>query len=519
MKKIILKFSLLIVSLTTYAQPSVQWKNVFGGTFQDDAYSVQQTTDGGFIIAGYTNSNNGDVTGNNGGTDFWVVKLNSIGAIQWQKALGGTLGDAAFAIEQTFDGGYIVAGQSSSNDGDVSGHHGSTFTYDYWVVKLDSFGTIQWQKSLGGTGYDAVTSIQQTDDSGYIVAGQSSSNNDDVTGHHGATYDYWIVKLNSIGTIVWQKSLGGADVDVAYSIQQTTDNGYIVAGNSYSIDGDVSSNIGSSDCWIVKLDFTGSIQWEKSYGGTQPDFAYSVKQTFDGGYIFGGQSYSIDGDVTSNQGQGDYWVVKLDSTGIIQWQKSYGGTGDEFVYSLQQTSDGGYILGGSSDSINGDILGTYIRDYWLVKIDTMGTIEWQKSLGGTNGDWANCIQQTSDNGYIVAGFTYSNDGDIIGNNGNSDFWIVKLNALFTENVEKMKENNFKIYPNPFSNSATIEISTEHKIKYDFILYDQLGREVKKMVNITEKKIVFEKDNLNSGMYFYKAISSENIIGGGKLIIN
>ena len=185
-------FSLFFnLQLFSQTAPAIEWQKSLGGTNDENAYSIQQTADGGYIAAGYSKSSNGDVTGNHGFYDYWVVKLDGAGNIQWQKCLGGTSYDQAFSIQQTADGGYVVAGWSYSNDGDVTGNHGGD---DYWVVKLDTAGIIQWQKSLGGTNDDYAQSIQQTADWGYVIAGGSGSNDGDVTGNHGGA-DYWIVKL------------------------------------------------------------------------------------------------------------------------------------------------------------------------------------------------------------------------------------------------------------------------------------------------------------------------------------
>ncbi|HPU47245.1 MAG TPA: hypothetical protein PLQ91_06455 [Bacteroidales bacterium] len=405
--------------------PAIEWQKCLGGTSWDYAKSIQQTSGGGFIVAGYTSSNDGDVSGNHGGGDYWVVKLDSSGTIQWQKCLGGTDNDEAKSIQQTSDGGYIVAGETWSNDGDVSGNHGY---YDYWVVKLNSSGDILWQKCLGGTNVDQAFSIQQTSDGGFIVAGGTFSNDGDVSGNHGIV-DSWIVKLNSSGDIIWQKCFGGTDDDVAFSIQQTSDGGFIVAGGTFSNDGDVSGNHGIVDSWIVKLNSSGDIIWQKCFGGTDDDVATSIQQTSDGGFIVAGYTSSNDGDVSGNHGGGDYWVVKLDSSGTIQWQKCLGGTDNDEAKSIQQTSDGGYIVAGETWSNDGDVSGNHGNsDYWVVKLNSSGDIEWQKCLGGTVKDIAKTIQQTSDGGFIVAGYTNSNDGDVSGIHGDYyDFWVVKLN--------------------------------------------------------------------------------------------
>jgi hypothetical protein len=419
------KKNLLFTALTTMlsvsfalAQYTIQWQRSLGGSDEDLPNSIQQTNDGGFIVAGYSFSNDGDVSGNHGDQDYWIVKLTNIGTIEWQKSLGGSGYDAAQSIRQTTDGGYIVAGISFSNDGDVSGNHGFL---DCWVVKLSSIGAIEWQKSLGGSSGELGNSIQQTSDGGYVVAGWSSSNDGDVSGNHNSQ-DCWVVKLSSIGAIEWQKSLGGSGYDGANYIQQTSDGGYVVAGWSQSNDYDVSGNHGGEDYWIVKLTNTGTIEWQKSLGGSVRDISVDIDQTNDGGYIVGGFSESNDGDVSGNHGSLDCWVVKLSSIGAIEWQKSLGGSSTDRGGSIQQTNDGGYVVAGFSASNDGDVLGNYgDADCWVVKLTNIGTIEWQKSLGGSAYDAANYIQHMSDGGYVVAGYSQSNDYDVSGNHGNYDY--------------------------------------------------------------------------------------------------
>ena len=405
----------------------IAWQKSFGGSEYDEAYSIRQTPDEGSIVAGYSESNYGNV-------DYWILKLNASGIIEWQKYLGGTGGESAHSIQQTTDNGYIVAGSTFSSDGDVSGNHGSS---DYWIVKLDSSGNLIWQKCLGGINQDNAVSIEETDDGGYIVAGSSNSNDGDVSGNHG-NWDYWIVKLDLSGNIQWQKCLGGSAGEIAYSIQHTMDGGFIVAGYSYSNDGDVSGNYGSSDYWIVKLDASGNIAWQKSLGGSVNDEANSVSQTSDGGFIIAGSTYSNDGDVSGNHGNGDYWIVKLDQSGNIQWQKNYGGSENDLATYIQQTDEGGFITAGRSYSNDGDVAGWHpgydnfgylLSDYWLVKLDPSGNLEWQKCFGGSGGDFAYAVQPSTDGQILVAGSSDSNDGDVSGNHGSLDYWIVKLHSF------------------------------------------------------------------------------------------
>ena len=421
--------------------PSLE--KLYGGSHYDYVRNIQQTTDGGYIVAGSSfSSANGDVTGtNHGNSDYWIIKLNVSGNIVWNKLVGGTGHDDAYDIQQTTDGGYIVAGYSTSSaSGDVTGtNHGAT---DFWVVKLDALGNIVWNKLLGGTWNEETYDVQQTTDGGYIVAGYSySSASGDVTGtNHGpfGSGDYWIVKLNASGNIVWNKLLGGSGHDVAYGIRQTTDGGYIIAGHSNSSNsGDVTgSNHGGVDYWILKLDASGNIVWNKLLGGNVTDVGTDVQQTTDGGYIVAGYSHSsANGDVTgSNHGLEDYWIIKLDGLGNIVWNKLLGGTVAEIPSAIQQTTDGGYIIAGSSSSsTSGDVTGTTNGgdDYWIVKLDGSGSIVWNKLLGGIGIENATAIHQTTGGGYIVAGISNhsSASGDVTGtSHGNNDYWIIKLDG-------------------------------------------------------------------------------------------
>ncbi|QSB26135.1 T9SS type A sorting domain-containing protein [Flavobacterium sp. CLA17] len=452
MKKTLLLLALFSI-IITQAQ-SIQWQKPLGGPQFEEGRCIQQTNDGGYIVAGYSHSSIG-----NRNEEAYIVKLNASGTIEWEKKYGGTGNDFARSIQQTADGGYMIAGSTTSNDGDVSGNHGGA---DYWIVKLDAAGTIAWQKTYGGTSYDKAESIRQTSDGGYIMVGYAYSNNGDVSGNHGEA-DIWIVKIDATGTIVWQKSLGGTRDDFAEKIIQTADGGYIMAGGTTSNNGDVSGNHSLGlDFWIVKLDGTGTITWKKCLGGTDEDFPTSIQQTTDGGYILTGNTGSTNGDVVGNHDiidnikTNDAWVVKLNATGTIQWQKCLGGTASEDPSSIQQTSDGGYIVAGDTNSNDGDVSGKHGNtDVWIVKLDVTGNIQWQKCLGGSSHETVYSNQQTSDGGYIMTGITNSTDGDVIGNNGNFDFWTVKLAPVILGLNDNTK-SIVKLYPNPAHESLQLQ---------------------------------------------------------------
>ena len=413
MKKISSILAVFLIAINLPAQPSIEWQRSYGGKIADHPYSIVPTTDGGYFVAGITSSNEGDVFGNHGGGDVWALKLDNMGAIQWKKCYGGSTDDRAYACEQTADGGYILAGHTLSNNWDVSGNHGD---YDAWVLKLSPSGIIQWQKCLGGSLWDEAWDIKQTPDGGYIVVGHSNSTDGDLTVNHGGA-DYWVVKLSSLGNLEWQKTYGGSARDFARSVALTSDGGYIVAGDAWSDDGHVTNSQGNADFWILKLDSEGKMEWEKAFGGTNLDRANEVQQTKDGGYIVAGLTRSNNGHVTGSHGGYDFWAIKLNKSGDIEWKKALGGSGEDSGQSIQQTSDDGYIMVGHTESTDGDVASNDGgADLWMVKLSASGTLEWEMAIGGTMAEVGISIKQTTDGGFVTTGYSWSSNGDVSENN-------------------------------------------------------------------------------------------------------
>jgi PKD repeat protein len=356
-------------------------------------------------------------------------------AKQWDKRFGGNNSEFFTSMQVTSDGQYILGGFSKSGIGGNKTQP-SWGEYDYWIIKVGASGFYQWDKRFGGNSYDYLNSFQETTDNGYILGGYSLSGiGGDKTQHSWGGYDYWIVKTDSLGNFLWDKRFGGSDHDMLYSIQQTSDDGYILGGYSWSgISGDKTQpSWGGYDYWIVKTDSLGNLQWDRRFGGDLSDYLTSIRQTTDGGYILAGYSWSgLSGDKTeASQGQLDYWIVKADSLGNLVWDKRFGGIWDDYLTSLQQTSDNGFILGGYSNSgIGGDKTqpswGGY--DYWIVKTDSYGNFQWDRRFGGTSDDnEVGSIVQTSDNGYLIAGASFSSiSGDKTEDNlGIRQTWVVK----------------------------------------------------------------------------------------------
>jgi hypothetical protein len=264
----------------------------------------------------------------------------------------------------------------------------------------------------------------------------------------------------------------------------------------------------------VKLNSSGDIEWQKCLGGTNWDVAYTIQQTSDGRFIVAGYTESNDGDVSGNHGNSDYWVVKLDSSGDILWQKCLGGTSWDFANSIQQTSDGGFIVAGYTESNDGDVSGNHGgSDAWVVKLNSSGDIEWQKCLGGTGDEYVNSIKQTSDGGFIVAGCTKSNDGDVLGNHGNDDSWVVKL----TNEPDRINEienyNLLSIYPNPFTENAIITFDNPKNEKYRLLIIDVTGKVVMEINEIYGNTVEIDGSNLSAGVYVFELTCDQCILSG------
>lgn len=400
MKVFLTSFLIVLAGAPLFSQaPTIAWQNTIGGSGWDYLYCAQPTTDGGYILGGHSYSDaSGDKTENRmGAVDYWVVKLDASGNVQWENTIGGDEEDVLTSVQQTTDGGYILAGWSRSG---ISGDKTEiSMNFDYWVVKLNAVGNIQWQNTIGGSDAEYPFSVQQTTDGGYIVGGSSFSNaSGDKTENNVGGTDFWVVKLDAIGNIQWQNSIGGSLYEACRTVRQTSDGGYIIGGYSFSnASGDkTENNAGQTDYWVVKLNAAGNIQWQNTIGGEDADDLFSASPTPDGGYILSGASNSgISGDKTENRvGDYDCWLVKTDAAGTVQWQSTIGGGSVDDARVTLPTPDGGYIIGGSSSSdISGDKTEDNIGvgDFWVVKLTQPVTVPFSFIVtkpschGGANG--------------------------------------------------------------------------------------------------------------------------------------
>ncbi len=424
--------------------PAVEWTRSYGGTGTDEVNSITAVSDG-YLLAGRTNSANGDVAGLHGTAyDFWIVKIDNNGDTLWTKTLGGNGIDNGYAVRATTDGGFVVVGQSATNAtlGDVTASRPvASSSTDIWVIKFSGSGTIEWQHLYGGTGTENVYSIEVVSD-GYIIGG--SVPNSSVTGTLTGTTsngnnDGWILKLKTDGTLDWQKRLGGGGIEHIYTVKPTLEGGYIAAG--YSSYAAATGTLGTTprpvtgnsgqDAWVLKLDSEGETEWQLLMGGAAPDQASAVKQVADGGYLVAGYAgnTSSNGTLTgiNKPGGNDFWIVKLNASGVIQWQQALGGSASDQALSadIQEESDG-YVFSGLTASVDGIVTGNRGgNDYWIVKTDFNGNVQWQKTLGGTTADQVSAHTIANGGGYIIAGYAGGNGG-ISDAKGGTDFYIVKL---------------------------------------------------------------------------------------------
>jgi hypothetical protein len=371
-----LSSAILILSLASPLTAQTTFQRTCGGTEYDGGRSVTQTTDGGYVIAGYTESFGA------GDYDVWLIKTNASGNMMWTRTWGGTDRDVGHSVAQTAYGGYVIAGYTWSFGAGSS---------DVYLIKTDASGNTMWTRTFGGAGSDAAYSVALTTDGGYIIAG--------VTTCFGSGDDVWLIKTNAWGDTMWTRTFGGGGFDAAYSVVQTADGGHVVAGRT------------CSDVWLIKTNAYGDTIWTHTYGGTNLDIGRSVRQTADGGYVVAGYTRSF------GAGYYDVYLVKTDAYGDTFWTRTYGGTDRDYGHSVQQTTDGGYIVAGRTFSF-----GAYRGDVYLVKTDAYGDTTWTRTFGGLNWDKGYSVHQTTDGGYVITGYTKSFGA------GRDDVWLIKTDS-------------------------------------------------------------------------------------------
>jgi len=404
----------------------------FGGSKNDVAKSVVSTVDGGFAVLGYTQSLDGDITDKaTENYDFWMLKFDSEAQLEWNKTYGGSGDERGRSLIETSDGGYALLGYSDSSDGDVSSNNGNR---DFWLVKINASGVLSWQKSFGYEGEDEGVSIIETSDNHLMLSGVLDVTASGGEGNQGrfstrhAGGDYWAIKITPKGDIVWSRFYGGTFTDSPTGIKETLNDGLISVGGSDSNDVDISNNKGSYDFWIVKSDRNGDIVWEKSFGGSEIDEARDVISDGTGNHIIVGDTRSNDQDVAFNNGAADLWVIKVSNSGELLWNTSIGGSNFDVARSISTTFNNEFIIAGSSRSSNGDVSKNQGQnDAWVLKLDNSGQLLWETTIGGSEIDFSYDAVQINNGTIVAVGETNSSNGDIIDNKGFTDLLIVQIN--------------------------------------------------------------------------------------------
>lgn len=506
----------------------ILWERSIGGDKSEYLYDMKPTPDNGFILAGssYSDKSGNKTDDRKGDLDYFIWKMDKNGHQEWQRSLGGSGADYLYSINLTREGGYILGGSSNSpKDGDKKSE--GFGLHDFWVIKLDPNGDEEWQFTIGGKGMDILLSIQQTKDKGYILGGTSDSSkgkNLDENPYQKSEdsrggMDYWVVKITEFGEIEWQKAIGGEYYDVLRSIHQTEDEGYILGGysNSPASNEKTDDNQGDGDFWIVKLDKKGNIEWDKTIGGDGDDELFALILTSDNGYMLGGNSNSnISGSKQAGKLNGtDWWVIKLDEFGEIIWQNTYDIGRNDVLRNIMSTKTNEFILSGYATSEKfGEQESEGIEDFVVVKIDDKGQEIWRKYIGGDGVDYLESTVLTRDGGYVLAGSSTSNAGKDKDSkaNGREDYWIVKL--LDDKNKDAVKIEMLEVYPNPSTHYVNVLVNADFT-EADLQIYDMLGSVViqSKLVNrLTPLNI----RQLKTGSYVLK-VTIENQVFTKKII--
>ena len=457
---------LILSSASLHAQ--VVFERTYGGTEYDVGWCVQQTQDGGYVLAGGTNSFGA------GGTDFYLVRTDSLGDTLWTRTYGDTTEDWGYSVREASDGGYILTG--------YTGLTGSVPS-DLYLIKTDSAGDTIWTKVYGGAGYESGYSVREASDGGYIVSGYTGS-----FGVQGE--DVYLLKTDSSGDTLWTKTYGGAFYENGPSVQQTLDGGYIVAGWTNS------TGAGRNDFYLIKTDSMGDSIWTRTYGDTAGDWAHCVQQTQDGGYIMTGLTANL------GFGTGDLYLVRVDSLGSIIWTKTYGDTAFDIGHSVCETQDGGYIVVGYTVSF-----GSGAEDVYLLRTDSLGDTLWTRTYGGASIDKGHSVQQTQDGGFIIG-------GEMSSYTTADDFYLLKTNGDGVVGVQEGRSGSeikhpgpvfLENTPNPFGNETTIRYEVPVRGHVSLEVFDASGRVAERIVSEVQSRgtyyVRWNAEDRATGIYF------------------
>jgi hypothetical protein len=499
------------VPMASFAQtpPTIQWQHTYGGSHVEIGRFITATNDGGYITCNSTSSNDGDVTGFQGGSDVWVIKLDADGTMEWERCYGGSNVESDWwMVLEAPGGGYLIAGGTNSSDGDVSCPASG---YRMWLARIGPGGELLWDLCPAGPEISGAAAITHAHDGGWMVCGGSWTQAGAGCGQ--GNNDLWMGHVSDAGELLWSRCHGGSLSDAGRSINPTSDGGYIVSGVTRSNDGDLTGinpywtpPSPTTTGWVMKISGTGEILWQHCYGGSAHDQLYKASEAADGSYWIAGTTPSNDGDVSGNHGGDDVWVLRLDASGELLAQRCLGGGGSEGTPDLSLLSNGHALVAVNTNSTDGDITDPKgLHDGWVVELDPDLNIVWQHSYGGTNHDVWRGLHRSEDGGVVLTGYTMSTDGDLFGltNQGSADVWVMKLAPWSGTGVEdQADENGILLFPNPTTGDLQLQWSGLHGDGWQLEIMDALGRVVHTMpqVHATRGRLTIGTHGLAQGSY-------------------
>lgn len=478
MKKVNISIVFLLFSLMINAQtpPDTVWTMKYGGNDQEEAYAVEPTMDGGFIMASNTK------TFGSGLWDAWLIKTDAVGNLEWSETYGGSGIDNIYDVKQTPDGGYIVAGRTDQD--------GSSYSM-VWLIRTDAMGDTLWTKTFGENDKaELANSVEITNDGGFIIAGMK-----EVEPYDDPHEEFWLIKTDSDGNLLWSRTHGGAGYDAAFSVKQSSDLGFIIIGTT-------EVPLSLEDIRLVKTNQDGMLEWEKTYGGLFNDAGLDVIQTQDGGYMLTGKIQSAVWDPF------DMWVIKTDEDGNQIWDNLFGGSAMDMGYALTADPESGYLLAGITTTP-----GTGNANGWLVKIDEDGNEEWTKPIGPSDMDRFRDIAITADGDIILAGDAGTFD--------NTDAWLVKVDytvGIFENSTDRY---DLHVFPNPVVNQFNVYFSSPEQNMVSLKLYNLQGKAHRSLHHgfvSGKKQVSLSADGLPDGAYILLLKTDGRIVASRKIVV-
>ncbi len=441
------------------------WTKTYGGTSWDKGYSIQECASGGFIIAGQTYSFGV------GYGDVYLVRINANGDTLWAKTYGGVSKDAGYSVQECADSGFIVTGAFGAGKDNV------------YLIRTNVDGDTLWTKTYGGTDYDRGESVEKCASGGFIIAGRTKS-----FGVGSDSDNLYLIRVNADGDTLWTKAYGGTDDDWGESIQECVDSGFIITGATYSF------GAGGGDVWLVRTDANGDTLWTKAYGGIPHDRGMSVQKCADSGFIIAGITWSF------GAGYYDIYLLRTDADGDTLWTKTYGGTGYDEGYSVQECASGGFVIAGRTSSF-----GAGNDDVYLIRTNVDGDTLWTKTYGGTSDDGGYSVQECVGGGFVIAGVTESFGA------GGYDVYLIRTNDAGVEEERffaDAQNDRLRVYPNPCGKKIVVRYSSnknQDNLKGNdsrLTIYDISGKLVKTVLAI-KQDVEVNLEELNKGVYFVR----------------